>query len=272
MAFFNVFGNKKGKKQNSNEKESSKSLYIPSANGLSPVEILLLEYVSYGKYPSEDYPRFWKTKYNISDVTKHLKELENKGFINLKENKKYCLTDIGVKELQENQYVVYWHKKPVPGLDLTAMNKLVYQNKEYSFRDVIWGELNRQTLEYAVSKEKGLLRNIYYYMADFVAEEKKYVDAFRNRSLALFYDLNSYKPFIAPGLVKELKNEFVYANLSQESAFAILQKDLSFISGDCFHFDSLDVAGMAVDLASGDGAVAYKLLKAKIDEIEENYK
>lgn len=271
MAFFNLFGNKNSKKQNSNEKEYSKSLYIPSANGLSPVEILLLEYVSYGKYPSEDYPRFWKTKYNISDVTKRLKELENKGFINLKENAKYCLTDIGVKELQENKYAVYWHKKPVPGLDLITLNKLVYQRKNLSFRDVIWGELNRQIFEYAGKNEKGLLRNIYYYMAGFVYEEKKFIDSFHLRSIALFYDLNSYEPFIAPGLVKELKKAFVSANITEEAAFALLQEKLS-LSGECSHFDPIDVAGMAVNLSSGDGAVAYKLLKAKIDEIEKNSK
>lgn len=63
--------------------EQRKTMSFPSARGLYVAEILLLEYVSYGKYPGpkNGYPGFWWFTYGIRDVGEKLSELEHKGFI-----------------------------------------------------------------------------------------------------------------------------------------------------------------------------------------------
>lgn len=63
--------------------EERKKTAFPSKNGLYPAEILLLEYCTYGTYPSpkNGYPGFWWFEYSIRDVGAALKALESRGFI-----------------------------------------------------------------------------------------------------------------------------------------------------------------------------------------------
>lgn len=69
--------------------EQRKKTAIPSARGLYPAEILLLEYCSKGLYPVEEtkYPGFWWYSYGIKDVDKALASLANRNFIKLGEAK-----------------------------------------------------------------------------------------------------------------------------------------------------------------------------------------
>lgn len=63
--------------------EDRKKTAIPSARGLYPAEILLLEYCSKGTYPrpKNGYPGFWWFAYGIRDVGAVLKNLEERGYI-----------------------------------------------------------------------------------------------------------------------------------------------------------------------------------------------
>ncbi len=63
--------------------EERKITAIPSARGLYPAEILLLEYCSKGRYPGpkDEYPKFWWYEYGIRDVDEALKNLEERGYI-----------------------------------------------------------------------------------------------------------------------------------------------------------------------------------------------
>lgn len=63
--------------------EQRKAMSYPSKRGLFVAEVLLLEYVSYGKYPGpkNGYPGFWWFEYGIRDVGAVLSDLEYKGFI-----------------------------------------------------------------------------------------------------------------------------------------------------------------------------------------------
>lgn len=65
--------------------EERKKTAIPSARGLYPAEILLLEYCSKGAYPDpkNGYPGFWWFSYGIRDVEAVLKSLEKRGYIEL---------------------------------------------------------------------------------------------------------------------------------------------------------------------------------------------
>lgn len=60
-----------------------KSKSYPSARGLYPPEILLLQYCTYGSYPNprNGYPGLWEYKYDLKDVNAVLSSLEERGFI-----------------------------------------------------------------------------------------------------------------------------------------------------------------------------------------------
>lgn len=65
--------------------EERKKTAIPSARGLYPAEILLLDYCSKRTYPEpkNGYPGFWWFSYGIRDVGAALKSLEERGYIEL---------------------------------------------------------------------------------------------------------------------------------------------------------------------------------------------
>lgn len=82
--------------------EQRKKIAIPSAKGLYPAEILLLEYCSKGTYPAEGekYPSFWWYSYGIRDVDSALESLENRNFITFGEAKD-SLQSCKVEELKQ---------------------------------------------------------------------------------------------------------------------------------------------------------------------------
>lgn len=63
--------------------DERKTTAIPTASGLYPAEILLLEYCSKGLYPNpkSGYPGFWWFEYGIRDVGAALRSLEARGYI-----------------------------------------------------------------------------------------------------------------------------------------------------------------------------------------------
>lgn len=85
--------------------EERKKTAVPSARGLYPAQILLLEYCSKGTYPGPQngYPGFWWFEYGIRDVGSALKNLEKEGFIVLAPaaDSLKCLTIPQLKELLE---------------------------------------------------------------------------------------------------------------------------------------------------------------------------
>ena len=90
--------------------DERKKTSSPTKNGLYVPEVLLLYYCKKGDYPKpkNGYPGFWWFEYGIRDVGTVLKSLAIRGFIELN-NDKYCLTELGKSELQENEYVPYMH-------------------------------------------------------------------------------------------------------------------------------------------------------------------
>lgn len=92
--------------------DERKKISFPSKRGLYVAEILLLEYVSYGKYPNpkSGYPGLWWFEYGIRNVGAKLESLKDRGFIEMGESGKYRLTELGQTELSENAYVPYMHK------------------------------------------------------------------------------------------------------------------------------------------------------------------
>lgn len=120
--------------------DERKKISYASKRGLYVAEILLLHYCSKGLYPNPQrgYPGLWWFEYGIRDVGGKLRDLEARGFLIMNhETGKYCLTDKGNKELQDNAYVPYVHnsrKKTIENspfgqkFNVWSINKLIHDN------------------------------------------------------------------------------------------------------------------------------------------------
>lgn len=110
----------------------------------------------------------------------------------------YQLTELGKKALGEEDYVPYIHRHPIEDLDIWSFNKIIYELPYMSYRDKIWGYLNKRSMEHFSVSDFGLYRNCRYHMYLFLMEEKRLKDALGMLSEVVFYDLsglgNNYDP------------------------------------------------------------------------------
>lgn len=93
--------------------EEIKKCTIPSENGLYVPEILMLHFCK--RYPMPEgtvHYAYWWYKYGVKDVEGLGKSLMDRGFLKINDKtNKYELTERGKKELNDNEYVPYMHKK-----------------------------------------------------------------------------------------------------------------------------------------------------------------
>ena len=110
----------------------------------------------------------------------------------------YQLTALGQQALEEEGYVPYIHRHPIEDLDIWSLNKIIHEPPYMSYRDKIWGYLNKRSMEHFAVGDFGLYRNCRYHMYLFLIEEKKLKDALGMLSEVVFYDLsgldNNYDP------------------------------------------------------------------------------
>lgn len=110
----------------------------------------------------------------------------------------YQLTELGKKALEEEGYVPYIHRHPMEDLDIWSLNKIIHEPPYMSYRDKIWGYLNKRSIEHFSAGDFGLYRNCRYHMYLFLMEEKRLKDALGMLSEVVFYDLsglgNNYDP------------------------------------------------------------------------------
>lgn len=180
--------------------------FLPDSAGLYPSEILLLFYVkkykAWSKYFSgKPIPKFWEYKYGVNDILGMMKSLESRGFI-----EHGSLTDSGEKEILRNPYVLYIHQNEWVGISMKKMNALMAKNQNMTYRDVIWGEMNRSSLEHIQQYEYGLYRNTRFSMSRFLEEEGRLLPALSMLCEVIYFDLNmDSEPLIAPGVINELR-------------------------------------------------------------------
>lgn len=105
-------------------------------------------------------------------------------------NRNYELTELGISELKENQYVTYLHRKHQ--ISIWEMNILLNVNNpsHLGYRDIIWREFNKQSGEYFQQCEFGLYRNVRRNMHNFLCEEKKYKTALHLLIEVISFDLS----------------------------------------------------------------------------------
>lgn len=110
--------------------EERKKTAIPSENGLYPAEILLLEYCTYGTYPSPQsgYPGFWWFEYGIRDVGAVLKTLANRGFVE-NSSVRESLSSFTLTQLKE---LLVAKSQPISGKKADLISRVVdcYSDEE----------------------------------------------------------------------------------------------------------------------------------------------
>lgn len=140
---------------------------LADRNGLKPTEILMLSYLE--KYSSgKPVAKFWHYDYGVDDVLPIIKKLETMGFA---ENGK--LTEKGKAEINDNEYVYFYHRKSYAHLAFTLPEfcRAVNAQRNVPYRDLIWGKYNKLYMEAISSPKK--CRDLRYSMYEFLVDEKK---------------------------------------------------------------------------------------------------
>ena len=113
-------------------------------------------------------------------------------------SKPYDLTALGIEELENNQYIPFFHRTHCefgPSLNVLWMNKELHNHPNYktNWKDLIWRELSKQTGEARNKMKKG---DCYWYihnrfiMAQFAIENERYKTALPLLTEAAYYQIN----------------------------------------------------------------------------------
>lgn len=224
--------------------------------GLYPQEILMLSYAE--KYASgKPIARFWEREYGVEDVPALLAYLESKGFLSGGK-----LTDAGKREIQKNEYVLYMHSHKNCEISMERMSILVNKNPQMPYRDVIWGELNRLSLEHFKSHQWGLYRNTKYSMYKFLLEEKKHADAFLILAEVVFYNLNGNNSFfdVPPALIEDLRTIERNLNYTDKKMTNLLLSRFDGIYAPCRNFTNNEVSCVIIAYCFGNDEMAEEII------------
>lgn len=224
--------------------------------GLYPHEILMLSYAE--KYASgKPIARFWEREYGVEDVPALLAHLESKGFLSGGK-----LTDAGKREIQKNEYVLYMHSHKNYEISIARMSILVNKNPQMPYRDVIWGELNRLSLEHIKSHQWGLYRNTKYSMYKFLLEEKRHADAFLILAEVVFYGLNGDSSFfdVPISLIENLRTIGRKLDYTDEKMTDLLLSLFDGIYAPYRNFTNDEVACVIVAYCFGNDEMAEEII------------
>ena len=233
---------------------------LADKNGLKPTEILMLSYLE--KYSSgKPVAKFWHYDYGVDDVWPIIKKLETMGFA---ENGK--LTEKGKAELNDNEYVYFYHRKSYAhsAFTLPEFCRAVNDRRDIPYRDLIWGQYNKLCMEAFSSPKR--CRDLRYLMYEFLEDEKKYKNAFSMLLEIPFYDMNCGRPFVSPSVMLELKKAQKKAALTEEDVFNMAKGSYSRIFVDNPTIPAMDAAGVVTSYIFGKDGLAQRVLKSyKID-------
>ena len=108
-------------------------------------------------------------------------------------SEKYTLTPLGEAEVAANEYIPYLHSHKYTEISIWDVNKNVDPSH---WRDYIWGQFNKFSMDYAKNGQWGLYRNVRFSMAEFLAEEGKHRDALAMYGEVCFYDVDGMDIFL----------------------------------------------------------------------------
>ena len=227
--------------------------------GLYPHEILLLSY--YEKYAAgKPIARFWQYEFGIDDVPALMKSLQERGFANEK-----SLTPLGEEEVKKSEYITYVRRHKYLGISVTDLSILVNKNPNANYRDLIWGELNKNSIEYAKQGRWGLYRSERYSMYLMLMEDKRYLQALYLLFEVVYIDMNNGEVYpIAPGIVKNIRELSMRLDMSDEEMIDILQKECKGMRRPTANFLDDEVVLVFVAYAYGHDEIAERVINKKL--------
>ena len=242
--------------------ESRKSLakqetrnFQKDESGLYPHEILLLSY--YEKYSArKPVARFWQYEFGVDDVPALMRDLEQRGFASGGK-----LTQLGERKVVNGEYISYIRRHKSYDISLSSLSILVNKYPEIPYRDLIWGEFNRKSLEYMKNRQFGSYRNTQYSMYQFLMEEKRYGDAFPHLAQVLFYDLNGNgSPFLPNNIIENIREISRILDETDEHIIAKLQSEYFGIVAPYKNFTIDEIACIFTAYAFGHDEMAKEIL------------
>lgn len=136
-------------------------------------------------------------------IKRLLDEVEEEKLNDVFPRRTYETTDLGEEVLKRNEHIPYIHRNNIGELDIFSLNELVKELEPgYSYRDAIWGYLNKRGTELISENSFGLYRNCRFTMSEFVHEENKLSNAFALLVEVIRYDLS--------GLNNSFDMEYLY--------------------------------------------------------------
>lgn len=151
----------------------------------------------------------------------------------------YKNTELGDKELKENEYISYIHKNKIIGLDIWKLNQLMNEEPKRTYRDKIWSYLNLSAFKYFDKYKFGEYRSSRFALAKFIAEEKKYKQALYLISEVIFLDINGLS-FFGKKIYPE--TEFLLNNfLPYESSFLRIPSGIVKITKEYIELSNLSI-------------------------------
>lgn len=132
-----------------------------------------------------------KTTGKKENLIERILELEDAATLEFQFPDKYFVpTEKGAQEISDNEYVLYLHRRHY--MSVWEMNKLLHAHgaQHLPYRDILWGEFNRQSLEHISNLDFGLYRNTRLSMYDFLMEENRYKNAFSCLCEVLYSDFS----------------------------------------------------------------------------------
>lgn len=125
-----------------------------------------------------------------SDLVERLLAVGDHDALSQKYPERYfTLTEKGQQELKANEYVSYLHRHRY--MSIWEMNReLANAKRGFSYRDVLWGYFNKESMRHFSDYNFGLYRNIRLNMYQFLLEEKKHQGAFDLLCEVIVYDLS----------------------------------------------------------------------------------
>jgi hypothetical protein len=107
------------------------------------------------------------------------------------------LTELGKAELEANGYVPFYHKNHyIYGTDIWWMNKQLHDQPKSNYKDILWGELNSQTLEAMEKMQQGnfdtYLYNLSHKVEFLIDENRELQTALMLLNERTFYAVNCH--------------------------------------------------------------------------------
>lgn len=206
----------------------------------------------------------------------------------------YTRTEKGDKELKAEEYVSYIHRHSIEDLDIWSLNQLVYGAPSHlPYRDVIWGYLNKKSMEYFSANDFGLYRNCRFCMATFLSEEGKIKGELEMLAEVVFFDLtgagNNYNPeylYIiashffpyehslaktAPGIIKRIFDCQEKLELSDKALKESLAKGMKKLSAPIQLFSVDECVDIIFYEHTGDTESLDKLYKVAEKRFHKNH-